>query len=125
MTTTALQAYRNLLRVTRDLFRADHVALRQSRAEIRSNFEKSKEVKDLQEIRKLVQDALEAEEFIKRNLVQARLTKRGTYAVTLKDPDAGLKKAKDDVIEFQPIPPQVAMEATKDKSPPIVVNKKA
>jgi hypothetical protein len=43
------------------------------------------------------------------------LTKRGTYSVSLKDPDAGIKKPEGQPIDFHPLPPQVALETAQNK----------
>jgi len=120
----ATAAYRRLLRATRDLFREDTQALIKSRAEIRSHFEKSRAVTNPTEIRRLLADAQEAEDFINRHLVQARKTQRGTYAVTLKDPDAEEKRAqnKQTHTNFEPLAPQEAIErsTTGPKKPQVV-----
>jgi len=119
----ATVAYRQLLRTSRELFAGDKTALGKARQEIRSNFEKSRKVTDSAEIRKLLSDAAEADDFMRRHLVQARLTPRGTYAVALKDPDA--KESTNSHVNFEPLHPQEAIEKSQVgfKKPSVVKTK--
>ena len=123
----AKRAYRGLLRAARDLVGEDKKALLRSKQEIRSHFELSRTVKDQAQLAKLIQDANEAEQFIRLNVVQARRTDHGTYAVELKDPAAMDKAAGESThIDFEPIPPQVAIEKALHgpKKPSVQVAKK-
>lgn len=117
----ATKAYRSLLRAAKELCGADRTSLQKSQAEIRSHFDKSRGVKDASAIQKLLNDAYEAEDFIKRHLVQAKRTNRGTYAVKLKDPDAIDANTKREHVDFEPLPPQVALEksTTPVKAPQV------
>ena len=81
--------YRRVLRAARDVFRGDELALRESRRALREEFEKTRGERDPERIGQALRNADEAEDFLRNHLVQARRTKRGSYAVQLKAPPAG------------------------------------
>ena len=109
----AKSAFRGLLRAAKELCGNDKTNLRRAKAEIRSHFDKSRNVRDTAEIEGLLNDAREAEDFIQRNLVQARMTRPGTFSVKLKDPDAPNGDiSKEKHVDFEPMAPQVAIEKT-------------
>jgi len=101
--------YRSLLRACKELFNEDIVAWRKAKLEVRLNFEKNRHVVDDREIGSLIKDAKEAEDFLSANIVQARKTSRGSYAVSLKNPDAPQSTAKSH-INFEPMTPQDALK---------------
>lgn len=74
-----LRAYRTLLRATRKTFAGDTLMLRESAAEIRSKFEANRHVDSEPEVRKLLDDATEASDFISTMIVQAKLNPDGSY----------------------------------------------
>lgn len=74
-----VRAYRMLLRATRKTFAGDTLMLRESAAEIRSKFEANRHVNSETEVRKLLDDATEASDFISTMIVQAKLNPDGSY----------------------------------------------
>ena len=54
-----------------------------SAAEVRKKFEENKHVTDEPEIRKLLDEAREASDFIRNMIVQAKLNERGGYGMIL------------------------------------------
>lgn len=77
----ALTAYRSLLRATRKSFAGDTVMLEGSAAEVRKKFEENRHVTSEPEIRKLLDEAREASDFISNMIVQAKLNSRGGYGI--------------------------------------------
>lgn len=77
----ALTAYRSLLRATRKSFAGDTVMLQGSAAEVRKKFEENRHVTSEPEIRKLLDEAREASDFISNMIVQAKLNSRGGYGI--------------------------------------------
>ena len=75
----ALNAYRALLRATRQTFAGDSLMLTESASEVRKKFEDNRHVTSEPEIRKLLDDAREASHFISTMIVQAKLNSSGGY----------------------------------------------
>ncbi|KAK9067693.1 hypothetical protein SSX86_011804 [Deinandra increscens subsp. villosa] len=82
-------AYRALLRATRKSFAGDTVMLDGSAAEVRKKFEDNRHVTSESEIRKLLEEAREASDFISNMIVQAKLNSRGSYDVKPRKDHAG------------------------------------
>lgn len=77
-----LSAYRAVLKATRKSFVGDHHMLKGSAAEVRKQFEESRNVTSEAEIQKLLAQANEAAEFVSTMLVQAPLNNdAGSYVV--------------------------------------------
>ncbi|KAJ9535473.1 hypothetical protein OSB04_un001399 [Centaurea solstitialis] len=85
----ALTAYRSLLRATRKSFAGDTVMLEGSAAEVRKKFEENRHVTSETEIRRLIDEAREASDFISNMIVQAKLNSRGGYEVKASMDHAG------------------------------------
>ncbi|XP_071715926.1 mitochondrial zinc maintenance protein 1, mitochondrial-like [Rutidosis leptorrhynchoides] len=85
----ALTAYRALLRATRKSFAGDTVMLQGSAAEVRKKFEENRHVTSEQEIKKLLDEAREASDFISNMIVQAKLNSSGGYEVKASKDHAG------------------------------------
>ncbi|KAJ0691672.1 putative complex 1 LYR protein [Helianthus annuus] len=81
LSSEAVIAYRNLLRATRKSFAGDTVMLQGSAEEVRKKFEENRHVTSEPEIRKLLDEAREASDFISNMIVQAKLNSRGGYDV--------------------------------------------
>ncbi|KAL6505027.1 hypothetical protein OROGR_024844 [Orobanche gracilis] len=79
MGTEAIQAYRAVLRATRKTFSGDTLMLRESAAEIRKKFEENRHVSSPADLRRLLEEAREAFQFISTMIVQAKLNERGGY----------------------------------------------
>ncbi|GKE36419.1 mitochondrial zinc maintenance protein 1, mitochondrial [Tanacetum coccineum] len=79
--TEAITAYRSILKATRKSFAGDTVMLEGSAAEVRKKFEENKHVTNEPEIRKLLDEAREASDFIRNMIVQAKLNERGGYGI--------------------------------------------
>ncbi|KAI3679045.1 hypothetical protein L6452_38352 [Arctium lappa] len=84
-----LTAYRALLRATRKSFAGDTVMLEGSAAEVRKKFEENRHVTSEPEIRRLLDEAREASDFISNMIVQAKLNSRGGYEVKASMDHAG------------------------------------
>jgi len=78
-----LCSYLRLRRATVRLFSRDDQALAASRERTRSEFLKHRDVRDPAQIERLLQQAAEASEFIRKSIVQAELTSRGTWRASL------------------------------------------
>ncbi|CAI9300470.1 unnamed protein product [Lactuca saligna] len=89
LTAEALTAYRGLLRATRKSFAGDTVMLEGSAAEVRKKFEENRHLTAEPEIRKLLDEAREASDFISNMIVQAKLNSRGGYEVKPSKDHAG------------------------------------
>ncbi|XP_042516963.1 mitochondrial zinc maintenance protein 1, mitochondrial-like [Macadamia integrifolia] len=77
-----LNAYRVLLRATRKSFAGDTLMLNESAIEVRKKFEENRNVKSEAEIKKLLDDARDASDFITNMIVQAKLNPSGGgYAI--------------------------------------------
>ncbi|XP_052175444.1 mitochondrial zinc maintenance protein 1, mitochondrial [Diospyros lotus] len=81
MAMEALCAYRGLLRATRKTFKGDTLMLKESAAEVRKKFEDNRHVTSDAEIRRLLDEARQASDFISTMIVQAKLNSRGGYEV--------------------------------------------
>uniref|UniRef100_A0A2N9FQR5 Complex 1 LYR protein domain-containing protein n=1 Tax=Fagus sylvatica TaxID=28930 RepID=A0A2N9FQR5_FAGSY len=77
----ALSAYRTLLRATRKTFAGDSLMLTESGSEVRKKFEENRHVSSDGEIRRLLEEAREASQFISTMIVQAKLSSSGGYEV--------------------------------------------
>ncbi|AES61778.1 putative complex 1 LYR protein [Medicago truncatula] len=85
-----LSAYRAVLKATRKSFVGDHHMLKGSAAEVRKQFEESRNVTSEAEIQKLLAQANEAAEFVSTMLVQAPLNNdAGSYVVKPEKEHAG------------------------------------
>ncbi|KAK1437229.1 hypothetical protein QVD17_03018 [Tagetes erecta] len=89
LSSEAVTAYRSLLRATRKSFAGDTVMLQGSAAEVRKKFEENRNVTSEPEIRKLLDEAREAADFISNMIVQAKLNSRGGYEVKASKDHAG------------------------------------
>ncbi len=67
------------MRSWRAAFASDYTAISAATSQIREGFRESAAVTDATHIASLCDEALDAAEFIKANVAQARLTDRGTY----------------------------------------------
>ncbi len=67
------------MRFWRAAFASDYTAISAATTQIREGFRESAAVNDASQIASLCDEALDAAEFIKANVAQARLTDRGTY----------------------------------------------
>ena len=96
-------AYRRLLRAAKDVFRGDAFAMAESRKVLRGEFESKRTETDPEKLKKAWAAVDEAEDFLRHNLVQARLKNDNTYAVTLPAQPPGAKGATGSHanIEFQ------------------------
>jgi complex III assembly factor LYRM7 len=100
----ALTGYRRLLRATKQVFSEDKYALIQSRIQLRQAFEASKNETNMEKIKQAIADIDEAEDFLRNNIVQARRTERGTYAMTLKPPHGNSHLQVDALDHDNPVP---------------------
>eukprot|EP00262_Sarcandra_glabra_P003661 TRINITY_DN14422_c0_g1_i1.p1 TRINITY_DN14422_c0_g1~~TRINITY_DN14422_c0_g1_i1.p1 ORF type:complete len:105 (-),score=6.85 TRINITY_DN14422_c0_g1_i1:277-591(-) len=89
MGSEALNAYRALLRATRKSFAGDSLMLTQSASEVRRKFEENRNVSAETDIRRLVEEAREAADFVSTMIVQAKLNSRGGYEVKPSKEHAG------------------------------------
>ena len=67
------------MRIQRSLFRGDDFAQTQAVTVLRSEFEKNRHVTDENEVERLLSEGHDAAEFLKLNVVQAKLNDRGNY----------------------------------------------
>ncbi|KAK6120199.1 hypothetical protein DH2020_046105 [Rehmannia glutinosa] len=81
MGSQAVQAYRAVLRATRQTFAGDTLMLRESAAEVRKKFEENRHVTSPADLDRLLEEAREASHFISTMIVQAKLNERGGYEV--------------------------------------------
>ena len=81
-------AYRSLLRVVRETFQGDALALRKCYAEAAKQFRANAGERDSARIARMVADAVDAADFLRESVVQASLNEQGNYAMKLK-PQAG------------------------------------
>ncbi|CAI0628062.1 unnamed protein product [Linum tenue] len=79
--TEVLTAYKSLLRATRKSFAGDQLMLNGSAMEIRKKFDENRQVTSEAEIKRLLEEANEASQFISTMIVQAKLNERGGYEV--------------------------------------------
>ena len=82
----ATRSYRSLLRAARETFAGDSFALGEARKELRVQFDSNRDLTSESEIRECLETAREADEFLRNNIAQARLTSEGNYSVSLNDP---------------------------------------
>ena len=68
-----------IVRTWRAAFANDYAAITAATSQIREGFRESAAVTDLSQIASMCDEALDAAEFMKANVAQARLTDRGTY----------------------------------------------
>jgi hypothetical protein len=99
-------AYLNLLRASSALFHGDTHALGAARFTLRQAFEERRGERDAARAADMLSEAREAAEFMRNNLVQAKRTPRGTYAVELKpDPVTNeFAPLHPDDVQFKPSP---------------------
>lgn len=112
-------AFKRLIGAVKELTGKDANSYRRARDEVRSHFLKSRNVSDRGQLEQLFQDAKEAEEFIRFNIVQARKTTPNIYSVKLKDPNAIDNHQITDHVDFEPLSPQeaIAKSQAKPKGP--------
>ncbi|KAJ4955932.1 hypothetical protein NE237_012715 [Protea cynaroides] len=77
----AVSAYRALLRATRKSFAGDKLMLTESAIEIRKKFEENRNVTSEAEIKKLLDEASEASDFISNMIVQAKRNPSGGFVL--------------------------------------------
>eukprot|EP00798_Chlamydomonas_sp_ICE-L_P016104 gene16104-22246_t len=82
-----LDVYKQLLKTVNTTFSGDTRAIRQGSAEIRKHFEASKDLNDPNQVAQKIADAVEAREFIRDSVVQAKKTSTGSYAVSPEEAD--------------------------------------
>eukprot|EP00897_Mesotaenium_endlicherianum_P010439 jgi/Mesen1/9423/ME000618S08812 len=82
-------AFRRLLRAQRVIFKGDDFARSEAMKAIRSGFDENRHVSDPQEIQRLAGEAHEAAEFLRLNVVQAKLNSQGNYEMKLQEEHAG------------------------------------
>mmetsp|Transcript_31196 Transcript_31196/g.69371 ORF Transcript_31196/g.69371 Transcript_31196/m.69371 type:complete len:104 (-) Transcript_31196:258-569(-) len=82
MTGPGLAVYRKLLRTIHRTFQGDRGAIATVHQELRNQFNANKHVTSPSEINQRIADALEAEDFIRNNIVQAKKSSCGTYEMT-------------------------------------------
>lgn len=75
----ALSVFRALLRTRKQCFAGDPDMLHASAKQIRDEFDTHKNVSAGEELDNLLKKAREAIEFMKLNIVQAKLNERGNY----------------------------------------------
>lgn len=68
----ALSCYKRLLRTRLIVFKDDIFAIRKSHAEIRNAFEKNRNLSDPEQIKKSIEMAEQAEEILRKEVMQAR-----------------------------------------------------
>ncbi len=78
----AVSAYRSLMKTEKDLFRNDPTALFKAVVKTREGFEKNKLEKDSAKIEQLIKEAVETQNFLLRNIVQADQSETGAYSKT-------------------------------------------
>lgn len=100
-TTKPVVAFRVLLRAVQDTFKGDAAALQKCRVEARKQFRANGGERDAARVSKLVADALDAANFIRESVVQAKLNEQGQYAMKLK-PQDGAGEGKGGKLELQP-----------------------
>jgi hypothetical protein len=83
MASPPARAFRALLHAAREKFAGDAAALRTCRAEARKHFRANAGVRDAAKAAALVADALDAAQFLRESVVQARLTPEGRYAMAI------------------------------------------
>ena len=103
MKNQVLQGYRRLLRAASRLFKGDDFALNQARRELRFNFEKNRNVSQVEQIKIHLGEIEEAADMLENHFVQAKVNDRGNYEV-------GLNKGGDVSLADTPI-----ISSTKDK----------
>mmetsp|Transcript_16990 Transcript_16990/g.36986 ORF Transcript_16990/g.36986 Transcript_16990/m.36986 type:complete len:132 (+) Transcript_16990:122-517(+) len=79
-----LWGYARLIRASRKLFGEDRVAYKASLVEIRSNFEKHRDVRDAALIEERLEDIDDVEDMMLNNLVQGKRNDRGNYKVDIR-----------------------------------------
>ena len=104
-------AYLHLLRASREAFRGDALALRESRKALRSAFEEKRGVTDAAEIEASLRDAKEAVEFLRHNIVQAKRSERGSFVASIKT-TKGEREHVDVVSAHDPPPPPKSSSST-------------
>ncbi|KAK9864299.1 hypothetical protein WJX84_004057 [Apatococcus fuscideae] len=80
-----LAAYRVLLRSITAAFKGDAFMLRQSKLEVRHKYQEASSLTDAAEVQKRVAEAKEAADFIRTNVVQAKLNGRGNFAMHVEE----------------------------------------
>lgn len=84
-----MSVFRALLRTRRQCFAGDPDMLHASAKQIRNEFDSNRTVGAGEELQSLLKKGQEAIEFMKVNIVQAKLNERGNYEVKLKPEHQG------------------------------------
>uniref|UniRef100_A0A7S0ULM7 Complex 1 LYR protein domain-containing protein n=1 Tax=Polytomella parva TaxID=51329 RepID=A0A7S0ULM7_9CHLO len=92
----ALILYRNLWRTINKTFAGDNTAVTASRTELRNQFKANKNLTDPLQINTLLQDAEEANEFLKTSVVQATKSGCGSYSVSAEKAEL-MKEIQEDI----------------------------
>ena len=79
----AVRVFRSLLRTRRQCFAGDRDMLAASAKQIREEFDANRNVASGEELDNLISKAREGIEFMKVNIVQAKLNERGNYGAFL------------------------------------------
>ncbi|GBG77595.1 hypothetical protein CBR_g24042 [Chara braunii] len=113
--TAVRAAFRTLIRAQRVAFANDELAQRLALREIRSGFEKSRHVADVQVVDRLLAEANEAADFIRTQLVQVKMNERGNFEM---DVDG---TGKGGAVVAEPITPSlvkaISSEVEKENQP--------
>jgi hypothetical protein len=106
MSSKALSGFRKLLRASRHVFRDDHRAVNAARLQLRTEFLRNKDEKDVVSLEELFQGVDEVEEMLRFNIVQGSLNERGNYAVRLTEENQTSIESRNDEplgTEFEPV----------------------
>lgn len=80
----ALNCYKKLLRTRLDVFKGDEFSIRESHAAIRDAFEKNRGLKDHDHILKSIELAEQAEEILRKEVMQARVVSEDTVRINVR-----------------------------------------
>ncbi len=108
---TVLSGYRSLLRASRIAFEGDHEAVKGAALQLRSTFEENRGIRDQEALEEAIEAMNDAHDFLVHNVVQAKLTEEGNYAVEIDGEktkgkvhtDVHVVKSSDDVPD-KPVP---------------------
>ncbi|GMH33374.1 hypothetical protein BSKO_01208 [Bryopsis sp. KO-2023] len=99
MSSPPLAAYRHLLRVVRNVFKGDEAMLSGAYSELRSRFEASRADSDPGVVKKKLEEASEAADFIRSFVVQCHVNEKGT--VRVKPEKHQVESMQDEITEEQ------------------------
>lgn len=80
----ALTSYKRLLKTRLVVFKGDEYAIKQSHAAIRDSFEKNRHLQDPDDILKQIEIAEQAEEILRKEVMQARFVNDQTIRVNVR-----------------------------------------